>query len=632
MSGERSWRRAVLAGGAVAAVAAACLVVASQLGVQWLRDVVDLLAEDRRVVALDRFSDTALSRILLGTAAAAGATAAGLFACRRSLAQALAVPTTPPSWRSARVGASEATVAAVVIIGAMAFAAGNLLLPARADESHSITALASQSFWHAWSTYDTPNNHVLHTLLLWVVHRLAGWDLVALRMPAFLAACLVLPATWWFVRREYGWPPAAFATALLGTSPLFVEYATNARGYTLMLLFSVAALACGSEAARRPEAVRWWAGYAAALGLGFFTVPLMAFPAAVAACWMLLLHWRARGRAALPRFALRLAGWSAAGLGLAALLYVPVLLEWGPASLLDNHYVQSVRQRDTWWSAGRLAARVAVGPWLSWHLATPPWVQLALLVAVAAGVVTPAPGRRRGMLAVAAVAGTVAVLLAKPVVLAPRMTLWMLLVCVVMAGAGAAVLWEAALERTKLAVRRRAAAHAVAAAAVFGVFAWPTTGENSARDTHWAVLQMVFPHLGLGDCLLTQPSLTSLVSSEVLFSGFGLSPSRTNSSLLEDRPLHVRRIDAALAGGQRKIGAGNRIWLFVDDNAKRWKRRGPVRHSAPELSVESVELLLQRNGYEYSVLGNVVGGKLLRLEGLEDLVAGGRCEGIGTWP
>ena len=569
--------------------------------------------------------------------------AAALFACRRPLGATLAGRTTPAPWRTARVGRLEAAVAAVVIIGAMAMAADNLLLPARRDETITIVNYASRSFWHAWSTYSIPNNHVLHTLLVWVAHRLAGWDLVALRMPAFLAGCLVLPATWWFARREHGWPAAAFATALLGTSPLFVEYATNARGYTLMLLCFVAALACGSRVARRPEAVRWWAGYAVALGLGFFTVPLMAFPAAVVVSWMLLLRWQGSGMRALPRFALKTLAWTAGGGGLAALLYAPVLL--GPwAGVLLGGDGGWLMQSLPWhaegrWSAWspRFVARLAAGTWLNWHAATPPVAQIALLAATAAGVAAPrgAQGGMRQPLAAAAIVGTAVVLLAKPVLLEPRMTLFLLLALMVVAGAGAAVLWEAVLDRAALGGRARQAARAAAVLAVFLGLAWPATRrattEHFARETGWLIVAALTPrHLQPGDCVASQPALAGLVAPELLDMGYGLSPLRTDSILLDGSPVHVRRIDAAFFRTGKLEGeprARRHVWFLADDMAARWARGEGGGDSAPDLAVEEVERRLLAGGWNYSEPRVVPQAKILLFEG-EDSSGGGLCPGI----
>ena len=640
--------RGIVAVGIAAAGAAVCSGALLLAGPHWLRDAVHSLAADNHAAPMDRLSDGELRRLCAGAAVVAGAAAAWLLTCRGPLSRLLTASSPPPTWRTARTSRIEAAVAAVVIGTAAVLAARNLVLTVRADETFTALDYVSRPFWEAWSTYDKPNNHVLHTLLAWVAHRLGGTSPVVLRLPAFIAGCLVLPATWWFVRREYGWPAAALATALLGASPLFLEYASNARGWTLMLLCFVVALGCGGEAARRPSARRWWLGYSTALGLGFFAVPVMVLPAAAAVCWLLLLCWRERGAAALPRFALQVAAWSGAGLALAALLYAPVLMEWGREYLLEHRWTRTPAEIDHWqpWD---FVSWHTVTVWSRWHAATPPWAQMALLVALAAGVAAPGRGRHRGLLAAAAVAGTAAVLLARPVPLMPRMTLWLLFVVVVLVGAGGAVLLEALLERTKLGVRERGVAYAVVVAAVFGASAWqatrPATTVRFARESGWAPLPYAL-YLSPGDHVAFEPPLADLVVNKLFTEGYGLSLPRTDSTFLGGRPMHMRQVSARLDTLPRPwremarrdgLGSiwwwypidhseertfsqpayrneGGAFWLFVDEMRQPGRKYGERR----PLRLREMEAHLARRGCRYSVFRSLPGAQVLRLESCDE--------------
>ena len=638
MATPTGFGRAIVAVGVVAAGVAACVGALSLFGPHWFRDAMHALAPDDHAATMDRFSDGELRRLLAGTAVVAGVAAAWLLACRGPLSRLLAAESPPPTWRTARTSRIEAAVAAVLIGTTAVLAARNLLLPLRLDETLTVFDYVIQPFGKAWSRYQL-NNHVLHTLLAWVAHRLGGTSPVALRLPAFIAGCSVLLATWWFVRREYGWPAAALATALLGASPLFLEYMSNARGYTLMLLCFVAALGCGGEAARRPSARRWWLGYSTALGLGFFAVPVMAFPAAAAVCWLLLLCWRERGAAALPRFALQVAAWSGLGLALAALLYAPVLLEWGP---VDYRHVPLPPR----WPPWDVVSWHTVETWLRWHAATPLWAQLALLVALAAGVAVPGRGRHRGLLAVAAIAGTATVLLARPTLLHPRMTLWLLFVVVVLVGAGGAVLLEALLERAKLGVRKRGVAYAIVVAVVFGTAAWqatrPATVKHFAEETGGPIFPVPL-RPNTGDYVAAEPPLADLVASKLLADGYGLSPSRTDLTFLRGRPMHVRQVSAhfgELAGpafskrrarsGQDPIWwltpadrsegdvdrtDGRAFWLLVDEMRQPGWRYDEL---GKPYGLREMEALLVRRGCRYSVFQSLPGSQVLRLTSCDE--------------
>ena len=339
-------------------------------------------------------------------------------------------------------------VAAATVATAIALAAHNLDHPLRGNERITIVDYATQPFAVAISKYEAPNNHVLHTMLVWTAHQLGGWNRVVLRMPAFIAFCFLLPALWWFARNEYGSTAAAFATVFVGTSPIFIEYATNARGYTLMLLFFMVAMLCGQALVRSPDRRALWGLWAAALGLGFFTIPLMGFPATATAAWMLLSRWRRYGREGLASFAAKTAAWSGAALLLALVLYTPILATEGISGVREAMPPQLYpREAEAF---ARMLQVLAHPGWL-WgglHSTHPAWVPGVLLALAATGCA--APGRtcgRSGSFPVVIAVAVCAGLLARPFLPTPRMVLWALLLLMITAGAGAAVVVEACLTR-----------------------------------------------------------------------------------------------------------------------------------------------------------------------------------------
>lgn len=372
------------------------------------------------------------------------------------------------------VGLVEVLLATAAIAAGVCLAVYHLDVRLRHDETRAIALYATQPLAVAASTYDSTNNHVLHTLLVWVAHQFGGWNRIALRMPAFLSFCLLLPALWWFVRREYGPTAALFAITYLSTSPFLINYATNARGYTLMLLLFVVALLCGQALVRSPSKRGLWAAWAGAVGLGFYTVPLMAFSAATAVAWMLLARWRRCGSAGFRLFAAKTAAWSVAALAIAAALYLPVVVAegldgprtlWTVASLFLGQAVELVAHPATLWD--------------DWHQAIHPWAQGALLVLVVVG--TTARGRSCGGKGTLLWATGLAwgLLLARPLLPQARMAVWTLLTLMVMAGAGAALV----LGRARTPVRGAALALALATGAYSWWTKWPEVTTDNPEST-----------------------------------------------------------------------------------------------------------------------------------------------------
>ena len=353
------------------------------------------------------------------------------------------VPTVPSPSRMPPPRRAEVLAAALVIVTGVVLAAHGLDARLEWDEGITLTAYATQPFSVAVSKYNDPNNHVLHTLLAWSVHKLVGWNRVAFRLPAFLSFCLLLPALWWFVRQEYGPVAARLATALAAVSPFFLSFAASARGYTLLLLMFVTSLLCARALVRNPEKKTLWAAWAAAVALGLFTVPLMAFCAGTTVAWMLLARWGAHRRDALGPFLTRTAAWSVVAVLAAAVLYLPVLAAHDVLEVGEFH---RARRHSLAGSLPLPAHPVAM--WRDWHLAVPAWAQGVLLALVVVGAAVPGrTGGRRAALLSAAGLATCLLLLAYPFVPHARMFIWALLVLTTTAGVGAAVLVERAAFR-----------------------------------------------------------------------------------------------------------------------------------------------------------------------------------------
>ena len=476
------------------APAAACLgfLAAAGLAAAWLSS-----AEDR----LGRFalSAAAFSATLLLSWVVAGP---GHPSISASAAQ------------SARDRAVHAVLATAVVSTAVVAAAYLLDGPLVLDEQKSIIDYGVQPLAAIAASYDDPNNHVLHTLLLRVAYRFGGTSLVVLRQPAFLSFCLLLPALWWFARQEYGPTAAVFATAFTGMSPMLVEYATVARGYTILLLLFMAALLCGRVLVRKPDSRALWATWAAAVALGFFTMPLMVLPALTAVAWMLLVRWREGGRAAVGPFAVKTAVWSVVALAGTGVLYAPIIAAEG----IQGVHATLVVEGEYAVAASRSLLLHPFEVWDDWHFKHPSWAKGVLCALVVVGAAVPGRGSRPrvGVLLLATGLATALLMATRPFMLTPRLALWMAPLVMVAAGVGAASVLEGALDRAGARWPRVAAAPGRriatcgAAALVAGVLAvWsvqPVRLLGWSPKARWRVHPMAFAtaeRMELGDHFAT---------------------------------------------------------------------------------------------------------------------------------
>lgn len=324
--------------------------------------------------------------------------------------------------------------------------------PMRHDEAKTYFSFVTRPLLDGLSNYYVPNNHVLHTFFAHLAWRSFGDAPEVLRLPAFLAGCSLLPLTWLAGVRLFEKRSATWATALVAACPPLVDYATDARGYSLAAAAALAAFWILAGRDRQPLA---WAAAALCGAFGLLAVPVMAIPLAA-----LFLHRLLDDRFKSP---LRLLGRAVAtgfaSLALAALLYLPAILRSGLESLIGNPYLEPRPLLDV---IHRLPH------WLmrqSYFLSGEAWPPMLLLLPPLLAVALPAGrsfGRARRLVAAILAAALGLILLQR--VLPPERT-WLALVPLLLLAAARAGN-EIALLLAPAARRRRAAWLAPAAAAI----------------------------------------------------------------------------------------------------------------------------------------------------------------------
>ncbi|MEZ5365662.1 MAG: glycosyltransferase family 39 protein [Bryobacterales bacterium] len=102
------------------------------------------------------------------------------------------------------------------------------------------------------------NNHVLHSIASASLNDAVVGDAPwAIRLPAFLAGVLLIPAIYLLLARFASAEAALVATGLTAASPPLVAYSVNARGYTLVALLFLGLAAVTLELQRRDDRALW---------------------------------------------------------------------------------------------------------------------------------------------------------------------------------------------------------------------------------------------------------------------------------------------------------------------------------------------------------------------------------------
>ena len=300
----------------------------------------------------------------------------------------------------------ERLAAAQLLVGALLIRLLYIRQPIRHDEAVTFLYFASQPLASAISDYSVPNNHVFHTLLVRAVTSVFGGSLPAIRLPAFVAGLLVVPAVYLLTRRFADRSAALLATALAAVWPELVHYSTNARGYSIIALAFLALLVLGDEMVERDTRALGVA-IALVLAIGMWTAPVMLYPGGAALLWIVVERARRGGfrgvRPLLPRLAatVLLAG------VLTVVAYSPVVARSGLTPLVGNKYVVALS------SSGFVAALPAFAGDVRESLGLGiPIPVLGLLAVIAIyGALFPREGRGRRLALALTVLGWTALLL-----------------------------------------------------------------------------------------------------------------------------------------------------------------------------------------------------------------------------
>lgn len=213
--------------------------------------------------------------------------------------------------------------------------------PIAYDEAYTFIRFASRPFRHILADYGEPNNHILHTILVGLSYRLFGGQAWAIRLPAFAAGVLMIPAMYIAARRFFSQHQALAAAAIVAVVPLFIRYSVNARGYTLLVLLALLLSNFAGILVRRPSRPALIA-FTVTAALGFYTIPIFLYPMAGISLWVVLTHWFSNEppHEKLRKIGIFLAWCLVAGL-LTMVLYSPVIVFGsGLASIVSNEIVK----------------------------------------------------------------------------------------------------------------------------------------------------------------------------------------------------------------------------------------------------------------------------------------------------
>lgn len=151
-----------------------------------------------------------------------------------------------------------------------------LFQPMRYDESYTFMVFANKSFLDLFY-YPLPNNHVLHTLLIKLSTSILGSHPISIRLPAFLAGLASIPLIFCLSRRLINEKSGFLAALAMSILPYLVFYSTIARGYSLVVLFTLLLIVTGENFCKKTS-LGGCTLIAVIASLGMLNMPSMLFP------------------------------------------------------------------------------------------------------------------------------------------------------------------------------------------------------------------------------------------------------------------------------------------------------------------------------------------------------------------
>ena len=207
--------------------------------------------------------------------------------------------------------------------------------PMRFDEAYTYLNYASQPLYITVTRYDTPNNHIAHSVLVHVVMLLLGHSPPAIRFTACVGGVLTAALACIVARRWAGPTAGLIAGLLVATSSPLIEYSVNARGYTWTHVATLGLLLLTDFWCLRP---RWRQAYGLSLlmALALWTIPTAIYPVIMIVFQWLIMTVCDASRARRWWRCRQLAVALVAGGLLTGLLYSPVVLVNGGGAFLST--------------------------------------------------------------------------------------------------------------------------------------------------------------------------------------------------------------------------------------------------------------------------------------------------------
>ena len=291
------------------------------------------------------------------------------------------------------------------------------------DETYTFMAFASRGLRVVVTDYHLPNNHIFHTILVNLFYQLFGDSPAVIRLTAFIAGILIIPATYMVGRIFYEWKISLLAASIVAALPVMIDYSTTARGYTIITLFALLIIALAAYVKDHPNQIAWLS-LVLISSLGLYTNPTMIYPVGMTFTWLILSSLvKDTDPDYGKKFYIYLLFSILGIIIMTGILYIPIFFVTGLQSVIGNEVVETLSWSDF---SQSLLPRIN-NTWAEWNRALAPILSTIAIVGLVASFFVPRlPNNRRVPLIMAGFLWIATALVVQRVAPWPRIWLFLL--------------------------------------------------------------------------------------------------------------------------------------------------------------------------------------------------------------
>ena len=301
------------------------------------------------------------------------------------------------------------------------------------DETYTFMAFASRGLRVVVTDYHLPNNHVFHTILVNLFYQLFGDSPAVIRLSAFIAGILIIPATYVVGKIFYEWKIGLAAASIVAALPVLIDYSTTARGYTIITLFSLLIITLAAYVKDHQNQIAWFS-LVLISSLGLYTNPTMIYPIGMTFTWLILSSLvKDTDPDYGKKFYVYLLFSILGIIILTGILYIPIFFVTGFQSVIGNEVIETLSWSDFTQS---LLPRIN-NTWNEWNREIPPILSSIAIVGIVTSFFVPRlPKNRRVPLILAGFLWIATALFLQRVAPWPRIWLFLLPFFIIWISAG----------------------------------------------------------------------------------------------------------------------------------------------------------------------------------------------------